>query len=112
MFDDIIDARTDVNPIKIPDAFIHMKNGNKRRREKVKGWEICIQWNDSSSTGKQLKDVKESYPVQMAAYVAENELVEETDFVWWTKYTPKKRDRIISKTARKYWRKTQKYVLI
>ena len=72
MFDDIIDARTDVNPIKIPDAFIHMKNGNKRRREKVKGWEICIQWNDSSSTGKQLKDVKESYPINIRENASDN----------------------------------------
>ena len=72
MFDDIIDARTDVNQIKIADSFIHMKSGNKRRREKVKGWEICIQWNDRSSTGNQLKDVKESYPVNIGEKAADN----------------------------------------
>ena len=65
MFDDIIDARTDVNQIKIPDAFIHMKNGNKSRRETTKFWEICIQWKNGSSTSNQLKDVNESYPVHM-----------------------------------------------
>ena len=45
----------------------------------------------------------------MAAYVAENELVQNPKLAWWTKYTLKKRDRIISKTARKYWQKTHKY---
>ena len=64
--DEIIDARTDGTQIKIPDAFIHMNNGNKRRRETTKGWGICIQWQAGSSTCNKLKDVKDSYPFQMA----------------------------------------------
>ena len=73
--DEIIDARTDGTQIKIPDYFIHMKNGNKRRWETAKVWEICVQWKDVSSTWNQPKDIKESYTVQMAEYAAENELV-------------------------------------
>ena len=38
LFDDIIGARTDGTQIKIPDAFIHMKNENKRRLETTNGW--------------------------------------------------------------------------
>ena len=49
-----------------------MSNGNKRRQETKKGWEICIHWKDGSSTWNQLKDVKESYPVKMAEYAVEN----------------------------------------
>ena len=75
LFDDSIDARTDGTQIKIPDYFIHMKNGNKRRWETAKVWEICVQWKDVSSTWNQPKDIKESYTVQMAEYAAENELV-------------------------------------
>ena len=36
--DEIIDSRTDGTQIKIPDAFIHMKNENKRRLETTNGW--------------------------------------------------------------------------
>ena len=38
LFDEIIDWRTDGSQIKSEDAFIHISNGNKRRRETTKGW--------------------------------------------------------------------------
>ena len=40
LFDAIIDLRTDGTQIKEGDAFIHMPNGNKRRRETTKRWEV------------------------------------------------------------------------
>ena len=109
LFDEIIDIRTDGTQIQKDDAFIHMSNGNKRRRETTKGWEVCIQWKDGSSTWNQVKDVKESYPVQLAEYAVQNKIGNEPAFAWWIKYVLKKRDRIISKTASKYWQKTHKY---
>ena len=42
LFDEIIDHRTDGTEIKEEDAFIHMANGNKQKRETTKGWEVCI----------------------------------------------------------------------
>ena len=81
LFDENIDAITDGTQINITDAFIHTKNGKKRKRETTKGWEICIQRKDGSSTGNQLKYVRESYPVQMEEYASENELSEEPAFV-------------------------------
>ena len=38
IFDEIFDWRTDGSQIKSEDAFIHISNGNKRRRETTKGW--------------------------------------------------------------------------
>ena len=38
IFDEIIDWRTDGSQIKSEDTFIHISNGNKRRRETTKGW--------------------------------------------------------------------------
>jgi hypothetical protein len=109
LFDEIIDWRTDGSQIKLEDAFIHLSNGNKRRRETTKGWEVCIQWKDGSSTWNPVKDVKEAYPVQLAEYATQNKISEQPAFAWWTKYVLKKRDRIISKTASRYWQKTHKY---
>ena len=37
IFDEIIDWRTDGSQIKSEDAFIHIFNGNKRRRDTTKG---------------------------------------------------------------------------
>ena len=82
LFDEIIDHRKDGSEIKQNDAFIHTSNGNKRRRETTKGWKICIQWKDGSSTWNQLKDVKESYPVQLAEYGTENKNTDEPAFTW------------------------------
>ena len=43
LFNSIIDSRTDGTYIKEGDSFIYMPNGNKRRIDTTKGWEVCIQ---------------------------------------------------------------------
>ena len=48
------------------DAFVITKSGTKRRKNTAKGLEVCIQWKDGSTTWNKLKDIKDSYPVQMA----------------------------------------------
>ena len=80
LFDKIIDHRTDGTEIKEEDALIHMANGDKQRRETTKGWEVCIQWKDSSLTWNQVKDLKESYPIQLAEYAVQNKISEEPAF--------------------------------
>ena len=50
-----------------------MVNG-KRRRETTKGWEVCIQCKDGSSTWNKIKDVKESYSIQLAEYAVQNKI--------------------------------------
>ena len=109
LFDEIIDWRTYGSQIKSEDVFIHIFNGNKRRRETNKGWEVCIQWKYGSFTWNQVKDVKEAYPVQIADYAVQNRILKQPAFAWWIKYVLKKRDRIVSKTESKYWQKTHKY---
>ena len=60
LFDEIIDWQTDGSQIKPEDAFIHISNGNKRRRDTTKVWEVFIPWKDGSSTYYEVKDVKEA----------------------------------------------------
>ena len=50
LFNAIIDSRTNGTQNKEGDSFIHMSNGNKRKRETTKVWEFCIQWKYGSST--------------------------------------------------------------
>ena len=109
LFNAIIDSRNDGTQIKEGESFIHMYNGNKRRRDNTKGWEVFIQWKYGSSTWNQVKDVKESFPVQLKDYALLNQIADEPAFEWWINKVLKKRDRIISKTASKYWQKTHIY---
>ena len=112
LFNIIIDLRTDGTHIKEGDYLIHMYNVNKRRRDTTNGWEVCIQWKDMSSTWNQVKDVKESFPIQLAEYAVLNQIAYEPEFTWWKKNVLKKRYRIIYKTASKYWQKKNKYRLL
>ena len=77
LFDEVVDRRTDGSQIKSEDAFIHIFNGNKRRRETTKGWEVCIQWKDGISTWNHVKDVKEAYSVHIADYAVQNRISEQ-----------------------------------
>ena len=66
LLDCIIDYWKTTEAIKQEDAFIESQNGTKRRKETTKGWEILICWKDGSTTWNKMKDVKDSYPVQLA----------------------------------------------
>ena len=108
LFDAIINLRTDSTQIKEGDAYIHMSNVNKSRIYTTKGWGFFIQWKDGGSTWNQVKDVKESLPVQIAEYAVLNQIADKPAFAWCIKKVLKKGDIIISKKDRKYWQKTHK----
>ena len=63
---EIIEYRTNGQEVKQQDAFITTWTGTIRRRETTKGWETLIEWKDSSTNWAALKDIKESYPVQLS----------------------------------------------
>ena len=85
------------------------RTGTKRRRETTKGWEILIEWKDGSMNWVALKDVKESYPVQLAEFAISNRIAEEPAFVWWVPFVMKKRNRILAKVKSKYWLRSHKF---
>ena len=109
LLDSIIDCRKTSEAINKKDAFIVNKSGTKRRKETTKGWEILAQWKDGTTTWHKMKDIKDSYPVQLAEFVIQNKLEDEPAFAWWVNYTVKKKNRIISKIKSKYWERTHKY---
>jgi hypothetical protein len=68
----------------------------------TKGWETLVQWKDGSTTWVALKDMKESYPLQLIAeYPVLNRIAEEPSFAWWVSYALKKRNRLIGKLSSK-----------
>lgn len=109
LLDAIMDHRVDGTQVTKDQEFIRRGERGLVRRETTKGWEILIQWKDGSSTWELLKDVKESYPVQMAEYAVQKKISKEPAFAWWVPHTLKKKQRIISKVKSKYWQRTHKF---
>ena len=109
ILDSIIDFRKNHNAISIEDAFVTNASGNRRRQQTTKGCEVLCQFKDGSTTWNKMKDIKDSYPVQLAEYAIENDLQHEPAFAWWVPYTIKKKGRIIAKIKSKYWERTHKY---
>ena len=108
--DDIVDHKRDGTAIRADDGFT-MLRGRRIPKRTTKGWQLCIQWKDGSTSWEDLKDVKESTPVRLAEYAVANKLVEEPAFKWWVPYTLKKRDRIIKAVKRRFHRKNEKFGL-
>ena len=109
LFDSIVDHRTDGSQITQDDAFITFSNGGRRSRETTKGWKILVQWKDGSTSWEKLKDVKQSYPTQLAEYSVEKRISKEPAFGWWVPYVLKKKNRIISKIKSKYLTRAHKF---
>ena len=70
---------------------------------------MCMEWKDGTKTWVLLKEIKESYPVQVAEYAVANKLMSEPTFAWWTPFTLKKREQIISAVKARLKKKTHKY---
>jgi hypothetical protein len=69
--------------------------GNKMRKKTAKGWDICVQWCDGSSSWEPLAGLKESNPVKIAEYAVTRGINMQPAFAWWVPFTLKKRTSII-----------------
>ena len=110
LMEEIIDHRKTSDAIEKINGFMVNKSSNtKRRVMTTKGWHICVQWKDGSTSWVTLKDLKNAYPIELANYAIENKIDDEPAFAWWVPYTKRKVKQIMSKIKSKYWQKTHKY---
>ena len=86
LFDEIVDVRTDGTQVLQQDAFVTTSSGTQRRVTTTNGWDVNLKWKDRSTTWNKLKDIKYSYPVQLAEDAVENRISEEPAFAWWVKF--------------------------
>ena len=103
LFQDIVEHKYDSTEVKEQDIFITTRTGTKRRRETTKGIEVLVQWKDGSTTWVNLKDMKNSYPVQMDEYTVQRRIAGDPAFAWWIRNVLVKRNRIIGNMKLKYW---------
>jgi hypothetical protein len=76
----IIDHKTDGHAIAPDDMYI--KHGsNKKVRKTTKGWHLCVECKDGTTSWERLVDIKESNPVGFVEYAAAKSLLDTPDFV-------------------------------
>ena len=80
LLDEIIDHRHDETAISPSEAIITSPNGVPRRKQTTKGWQLYVSWKDGSGNWIALKDLKESYPVELAEYSIQAKIDHEPPF--------------------------------
>jgi hypothetical protein len=80
LLDDIADFRKNDTAINKEDAFVKIGNGIRRRGYTTQGCELLCQLKDGSTYLVALKDIKNSYPVQVADHAVKNCIDDEPAF--------------------------------
>ena len=111
LMESIIDYKTDGHAVKVADAYFSY-NGKRHMRKTTKGWELCVQWKNSSTSWQRLADLKESNPVEVAEYAVAQGIDHEPAFAWWVPYTLRRRDRIIAAVNKRFQKKTHKFGIL
>jgi hypothetical protein len=105
---EITDHRNNEDAITVDEGFV-VVNGQRKPKKTTKGWELLVEWKDGAVSWVPLKEIKESNPVEVAEYAIANKIDHEPAFAWWVNTVMKKRERIISKLQKKYWRTDYKF---
>jgi hypothetical protein len=108
LIDEIVDHEKRKDALSADDQYV-MYNGKQRQRRTTRGWRFCIRWKDGSISWVDLKDLKESNPVEVAEYAVAHKLVSEPAFKWLVPYVLKKKERIIAKIKTRYLQCEQKF---
>jgi hypothetical protein len=82
---------------------------NKLVRKTTKGWHLCVEWKDSTTSWDRLAELKESHPVEVSDYAFSKNFLDAPDFVWWDPHVLKKRSRIIAAVIKRYNKRTDKF---
>jgi hypothetical protein len=106
---EIVDHLLDGSVVLVDDAYYVDPNGRTSRRMTTKGWKLLVEWKDGTTDWLPHKDLKESYPVQVAEYAVTNKIAEQPAFAWWVPHGFRKRELIIQKVKTWYWKCTHKY---
>ena len=105
----IVDHKKDASAISISDGTFHW-NGREHKKRTTRGWSLCVEWKDGSTSWEKLQDLKESNPLEVVEYAVANLIDKEPAFAWWVAFALKRRDRLIKAAkSTRYFRKSQKY---
>ena len=105
---DIIGHKTDGHAIAKADGY-YTVGSHQRPKKTTAGWKINVEFTDGVTAWLPLKDVKESNPIELAEYAILNRIDDKPAFKWWVSLVIRKRNRMVNKVKKKYWRTTHKF---
>ena len=108
LLEGIIDHKTNSNAVEKADGYITVNN-RRCAKKTTKGWHLCIEWKDGTTSWERLATLKESNPVEVAEYAVARGIEDEPAFKWWVPFTLNKRDSIIAKVNTRYHKRTHKF---
>jgi hypothetical protein len=112
VLNEIVDHKSDRTAVMKDDGYEVTKDGLEHPKQTTRGWKLLVNWKDGSTSWVPLKDMKESYPVQVAEYAVVNKILEEPAFAWWARHVLRKRDQISHKVKSRYWSRTHKFGIL
>ena len=77
----------------------------------TKGWLLCIEWKDGTTSWECLSNLKESFPVEVLEYAIAAGIDDEPLFKWWMQYGLNNSYCIIAKVNSQYHRRSHKFGL-
>jgi hypothetical protein len=108
LMEGIVYHKTDGHAVEPADMYI--KHGsNKKVRKTTKGWNLCVEWKDGTTSWERLVDLKESNPVEVDEYAAAKNFLDTPAFVGWAPHVLKKRSRIIAAVTKRYHKRNRKF---
>ena len=72
----------DLSPVAPEDGFITSFNGNWYKKKTIKGWDICVEWHDGTTSWVPLKETKQLNPLELADYAVASGLAQQPAFNW------------------------------
>jgi hypothetical protein len=82
LMEGIVDHKNDGYAIEPADIYIN-HGINKKVRKTTKGWNLCVEWKDGTTSWERLPDIKERNPVEVVEYNAAKCLLDTPDVLWW-----------------------------
>ena len=106
---DIQDHRKYRTAISKEEGKIRSANGTERGNITTRGWEVMVLYKDGLTDCIQLKDIKESKPVEVAEYAVTNRIQDKPAFACLVSKVLRCWNIIIFRVKSKYWKTTHKF---
>jgi hypothetical protein len=77
----LVDHKKEGHAVEVADSFVH-RGSTCHQQITTKGWQLCVEWKDDSTTWERLADLKKLYPIEVAEYAVAQGLNKEAPFAW------------------------------
>ena len=88
MIEAIVDWKKDESKaVPMSDKYVHTKSGQRCLHYTTVGWKVLVRWKGGAESWIDLKDMKESHPVELAEFAKARGIDQEPAFALWVPYT-------------------------